>query len=77
MSNALKGKIRQRLEDELKHIQEEELKEQLVSQLIEKHSVETPASMVDRQTRYLMERYQNRPVGQSGAGSGVPSQLRA
>ena len=61
----LKGKIRQRLEDELKHIQEEELKEQLVSRLIEKHSIVTPASMVERQTRYLMERYQNRPLGQA------------
>ena len=72
----LKSKIRQRLEDELKHIQEEEIKEQLVSQLIEKHSIETPASMVDRQTRYLMERYQNRPVGQSGGDEPPMEEVR-
>jgi trigger factor len=60
----LKEKIRLRLEDELKRIQEEELKEQLINRLTENHSFAPPASMVERQTRYLMERYQNRAPGQ-------------
>ena len=54
----LRGKIRARLEDELKHIQNEELKEQLIGRLVEKHPMTPPGSMVERQTRYLMERYQ-------------------
>ena len=61
----LKGKIRSRLEDELKHIQDEELKERVVSRLIEAHPFAPPPSMVERQTRYLMERYQNRAAGQA------------
>ncbi|MET0644638.1 MAG: hypothetical protein ABWZ17_09690, partial [Candidatus Binatia bacterium] len=48
-------------------IQEEELKEQIIGRLIEACSFAPPPTMVDRQTRYLMERYQNR-----GPGQGVP-----
>ncbi len=65
--NELKSAIRKRLEDELKHYQDEELKEKLVSRLIETHSFTLPSSMVERQTRYLMERYQNQVAGQAGA----------
>jgi trigger factor len=57
---ALKVSIRTRLGNELKRIQEEELKEQVVNRLIESHSFTPPPAMVERQTRYLMERYQNR-----------------
>jgi trigger factor len=56
----LKATIRTRLEDELKQIQGEELKEQIISRLIERHGFTPPPAMVERQTRYLMERYQNR-----------------
>ena len=35
--------------------------------MIEAHSFTTPQSMVERQTRYLMERYQSQMAGQSGA----------
>ena len=52
----LKGVIRQRLEAELAQYQQEELKEQILNQLIESHSFKPPASMVERQTRYLLER---------------------
>jgi len=52
----LKGVIRQRLEAELAQYQQEELKEQILNHLIETHSFEPPASMVERQTRYLLER---------------------
>lgn len=62
----LKAAIRKRLEEELKHYQDEQLKEQLLGRLIEAHSFAIPASMVDRQTRYLMERYQSQIAGQSG-----------
>ena len=56
----LKVTIRTRLEDELKQIQNEELKEQIINQLIARHSFTPPPAMVERQTRYLMERNQNR-----------------
>ena len=52
----LKGVIRQRLEAELTQYQQEELKEQLLSQLIESNPFDPPTSMVERQTRYLLER---------------------
>jgi trigger factor len=65
----LKTSIRARLDDELKHIQEEELKEQIVNRLVEAHSFTPPPSMVERQTRYLMERYQNRTAGQAHSDS--------
>jgi trigger factor len=60
----LKASIRTRLENELKQIQDEELKEQIVNRLIEANIFTPPASMVERQTRYLMERYNNSVAGQ-------------
>jgi len=63
----LKNAIRKRLEDELKHYQDEDLKEKVVSRLIENHSFDLPPSMIERQTRYLMERYQNQVATQSGS----------
>ena len=69
----LKSAIRKRLEDELKHYQDEELKEKLVSRLIETHSFTVPPAMIERQTRYLMERYQNQAAAQPGAeADGAP-----
>ncbi|MBM4297419.1 MAG: trigger factor, partial [Deltaproteobacteria bacterium] len=65
--DALKGAIRARLEAELKHYQDENLKEKLVAQLVETNSFTLPSSMVERQTRYLMERYQSQLAGQAGA----------
>ncbi|MGE5303862.1 MAG: trigger factor [Alphaproteobacteria bacterium] len=60
----LRTAVRTRLENELKQIQNEALKEQLVGRLIENNSFTPPPSMVERQTRYLMERSQNRNSGQ-------------
>jgi trigger factor len=68
----LKAKVRTRLEDELKHYQDEELKEQIVGRLIESHSFTVPPSMIERQTRYLMERYQNQIAAQADAGAAPP-----
>jgi trigger factor len=69
----LKERIRVRLTEELRRYQDEELKEKILSQLIEAHSFATPPSMVERQTRYLMERYQNQVANQGGAdGSDAP-----
>ena len=65
----LKASVRARLENELKHIQDEELKEQIVNRLIEAHSFTPPPSMVERQTRYLMERYRNRTAGHTHSDS--------
>ena len=62
----LKAAIRKRLEEELKHYQDEDLKEKIMTRLIEKHAFTIPSSMVERQTRYLMERYQSQ-IQQAGA----------
>jgi trigger factor len=47
----LRAKLRERLEDELKHYQEEELKEQLVSRILERHSITPPPAMIERRER--------------------------
>ncbi|MBM4261350.1 MAG: trigger factor [Deltaproteobacteria bacterium] len=68
----LRGKIRGRLEDEFKRYQEEELKEQVLSRILDKHSVTPPPAMVERQTRYLMERYDDRGAA-NGASDEAPA----
>jgi len=68
----LKARIRERLEHELGQYQKEELKEKLVSRLIEAHPFAVPPSMVERQTRYLMERYQNQIAAQRDAELPAP-----
>jgi trigger factor len=68
----LKSRIHRRLEEELERYQHEELKEKLVSRLIESHSFSIPPSMVERQTRYLMERYQNQTAEHRDADAGSP-----
>lgn len=68
----LKGVIRQRLEAELAQYQQEELKEQILNHLIESHSFEPPASMVERQTRYLLER-NGTSAASSPEGKTVPT----
>jgi trigger factor len=67
----LKQRIRGRLSDELKRYQDEDLKEKIISRLIELHSFTAPPSMVERQARYLMERYQNQIGTQPGADAGA------
>jgi trigger factor len=59
----LRAAVRARLEHELQQIQNEALKEQLVNRLIEKNSFTPPPSMVERQTRYLVERSRNETAG--------------
>ncbi len=68
----LKDKVRARLESELREIQNRELKEQLLTRLIETHPFEVPTAMVDQQLRYLMERHQRQieSGGSSAAGQG-------
>ena len=61
---ALRAAVRTRLDNELRQIQNEALKEQLLSRLMEKNSFAPPPSMVERQTRYLMERARNQGSGQ-------------
>jgi trigger factor len=67
----LKGKIRERLGEELKKYQEGELKERVLSRIIEAHAFAPPPALVERQTRYLMERYQS-STGE-GAAPNAPS----
>lgn len=71
----LKTRIRERLEDELKHYQNEDLKEKLVSRLIEAHTFTIPPSMVERQTRHLMERYQNQTAAQRDPNASSPAPM--
>jgi trigger factor len=65
----LKIAVRKRLEEELKQIQDEALKEQILSRLIEAHPLTPPSTMVERQTRYLIERQQNRTPRQAASGA--------
>ncbi len=70
----LKDKVRARLESELREIQNRELKEQLLTRLIETHPFEVPTAMVDQQLRYLMERHQRQiESGGSTAAGQAPS----
>jgi trigger factor len=69
----LRDRIRERLMGELKRYQDEDLKEKIISGLIDAHSFAAPPSMIERQTRYLMERYQNQISSQAGAdGAAAP-----
>jgi trigger factor len=70
----LRAAIHTRLENELRHIHEEELKEQIINRLIQESSLAPPPAMVERQTRYLMERHHKQGVAQdSSAGEPGPS----
>jgi len=60
----LKSKLRTRLEQELEQYQQDQLKEQVLSKILERHSITPPPAMVERQTRYLMERYDNRSAAE-------------
>jgi trigger factor len=71
----LRSRIRRRLENELQHYQNEDLKEKIVSRLLELHSFTTPVSMVERQTRYLVERYQNELAGQAGSDANAAPRI--
>jgi trigger factor len=68
----LKERIRARLSEELKRYQDEELKEKIISRLIEKHTIAAPPSMVERQTRYLLERFQSQVGAQASNEAGAP-----
>ena len=54
----LRAKLRARLESVLRDIQTRELKEQLVTRLVEAHGFDVPRTLVERQLRYLVERRQ-------------------
>jgi trigger factor len=56
--NELRERLRDRLAEDLQRYQREDLKERIIGRLIEAHPFAVPPSMVERQTRYLLERYQ-------------------
>ena len=68
----LKDKVRTRLESELREIQNRELKEQLLTRLIDTHPFEVPTAMVDQQLRYLTERHQRRVESGGSTDTGQP-----
>jgi trigger factor len=72
----LKNKLRQRLEEEMARYQADELKEQLLTRLIERHSFSIPQALVERQTRYLMERYQNQMANQRSEQTAPMEEVR-
>ena len=72
----LKNKLRQRLEEEMARYQTDELKEQVLTRLIERHSFSIPQALVERQTRYLMERYQNQAAGQRSQQAAPMEEVR-
>ena len=65
----LKQKLRARLEGEVIEMQQRDLKEQLLTRLIETNAFEVPPAMVERQIRYLIERNQRRFAEESAASS--------
>ena len=67
----LKQKLRARLESEVREIQERDLKEKLLSRLIEAHPFEVPPAMVERQIRFLIERNQSRLASRGAGASGA------
>jgi trigger factor len=67
----LKQRIRAQLSDELKRYQDDELKEKIISRLIEAHAISAPPSMVERQTRYLLERFQSQAGMQAASEAGA------
>ena len=70
----LRDKVRARLESEIKEFQTRELKEQLLSQLVDAHAFDVPRAMLDQQLHYLMERHQQRSAASGTTGdAGVPS----
>ena len=66
----LRQKIRARLESELEEIQTRDLKEKILTRMIEAHPFEAPPAMVERQVRYLLEREQRRSAAQGSTPSG-------
>src|SRR3990172_972141 len=72
----LRQKIRARLENEVKELQTRDLKEQLLTRLIEVHPFEVPAAMVERQLRYLLERQQARLPNEGSGQVPAPERLR-
>lgn len=66
----LKQKLRARLESEVQEIQERDLRERLLTRLIEANPFEVPLAMVDRQLRFLIERNQRRFTNEGRASSG-------
>jgi len=69
----LKDMIRQRLGSELKQIQDEELKEKILNRLIDSHPFTPPSSMIERQTRYLMERNATSSASDLGQSEPAPT----
>ncbi len=65
----LRQKLRARLEGEVQEIQERDLKERLLTRLIEANPFEVPPAMVDRQLRFLIERNQHRFANEGRASS--------
>jgi len=73
----LRAAIRNRLAEEFKQIEDEGLKEQIVGRLIEAHPFTPPKAMVERQTRYLLEREQNKSAAQAEShGAAVTEAMR-
>lgn len=72
----LRQKLRSRLESELHEIQVRDLKEQLLTRLIESHPFDVPAAMVDHQLRYLLERHQTRSATEGSVQGPSAEQLR-
>jgi len=71
----LRDKLRARLNSELRDIQTRELKEQLVTRLVEAHGFEIPQTLVERQLRYLLERRQGQQPGSERGAPGDKSSV--
>ncbi len=71
----LKKKVKAQLESQMSEMQAGELKEQILTRLIENHPFEVPRSMVDQQIRYLLERHQWRSGSRGSTSSEKDSSI--
>ena len=65
----LREKVRVRLQDELDQIQIKQLREQLLTRLIEGNPFEIPQGLVEEQVRYVLERSRGSREGDAEVGS--------
>ena len=69
----LREKLRGRLQSQLEEMQNQELKEQILSQLIDRHSFDVPPALVEEQIRYLEQRYRAREAALRSEAQAEPA----
>ena len=63
----LRQKIKEYMQNEQENMQKQSMKQQIVKQLVKNNDIEVPASLIDRQADYMVERMQNYMQQRGGA----------